>query len=107
VFFDAHDYETRTAGDGVEALAEYRAWRPDAVVLDIQMPHMDGRAVAREIRRLQSTPSPLLVAVSALASPSERAESIRSGFDDHLVKPVKLPVLLATLAMNRSDEGSH
>ncbi|SAK75548.1 response regulator [Caballeronia calidae] len=99
LFLDAHGYDTRTARDGVEALATYSAWRPDVVVLDIQMPGMDGRAVAREIRRLQATPSPLLVAVTGLVSVSERAESLRSGFDCHLAKPVMLPALLATVAM--------
>jgi CheY-like chemotaxis protein len=97
LFFNAHGYDIRTAGDGVKALAEYFAWRPGVVVLDIQMPHMDGRAVAKEIRRLQSIPFPLLVAVTALASSSDRAESIRSGFNHHLVKPVELPFLLTTI----------
>ncbi|WP_455286868.1 response regulator [Cupriavidus necator] len=98
LFFDAHGYETRTTGDGADALVEYYAWRPDAVVLDIQMPGLDGRAVAREIRRLQSAPAPLLVAVTALTSPSEQAESIRSGFDHHFVKPADLPAVLAAIA---------
>ena len=82
--FDAHDYDTLTARDGVEALAAYCAWRPRAVVLDIQMPRMDGRAVAMKIPRLQPAPYPLLVAVTSLSSPSERAESIQSGFDTTL-----------------------
>lgn len=108
LFFNAHGYETRTARDGVQALAEYCAWRPGAVVLDMQMPRMDGRAVAREIRRLHPAPSPLLVAVTALASPSERAESIRSGFDYHLVKPVKLTVLLAAIGRaSRRTQGAE
>jgi CheY-like chemotaxis protein len=97
-FFDANGCETRGAGDGADALTAYRAWLPDAVVLDIQMPGMDGRAVAREIRRLQSAPLPLLVAVTALASPSEHADSIRSGFDFHFPKPADLPAVLAAIA---------
>lgn len=98
LFFDAHGYETRTTGDGADALTEYCAWRPEAVVLDIQMPGMDGRAVARAIRRLQSAPAPLLVAVTALTSSSEQAESIRSGFDHHFPKPADLPAVLAAIA---------
>lgn len=97
-FFEAHGYETRTKGDGVDALAEYCAWRPDAVVLDVQMPGLDGRAVAREIRRLQFTPAPLLVAITALASPSEQDKSIRAGFNHHFVKPADLPAVHAALS---------
>lgn len=98
LFFDAHGCETKATGDGADALTEYCAWRPDAVVLDIQMPGMDGRAVAREIRRLQSAPLPLLVAATGLTSRSEQAESIRSGFDYHFVKPADLPAVLAAIA---------
>ena len=98
LFFAGHGYDIRTAGDGVSALAEYRVWRPAIVVLDVQMPDMDGRAVAREIRRLQSKPVPLLVAVTALSSPSEHAQSIGSGFDFHFVKPANLLVVLAAIA---------
>ena len=98
LFFGAHGYETRTTGDGVDALAEYYAWRPDAVVLDIQMRGLDGHEVAREIRHLQSAPAPLLVAITALTSASEQAESNRSGFDHHFVKPADLPAVLAAIA---------
>lgn len=98
LFFDAHGFETRTAGDGPDVLAEYYVWRPDAVVLDIQMPGLDRHAVAREIRRLQSRPAPLLVAVTALRSAAEQAESINSGFDHHFSKPADLPALLAAIA---------
>jgi CheY-like chemotaxis protein len=98
LFFNAQGYDVQTAGDGVEALDAYRASRPSVVVLDIQMPRMDGRAVAREIRRLQSTPFPLLVAATSLVSSVEQAESLRSGFDHHFVKPIKLPLLLTTIA---------
>jgi CheY-like chemotaxis protein len=106
LFFADHGYDVRTAGDGVGALAEYQAWRPAIVVLDIQMPIMDGRAVAREIRRLQSKPFPLLVAVTALSSPSEHAQSIGSGFDFHFVKPADLLVVLAAIAAARKGQGA-
>ncbi|MGO4307615.1 response regulator [Cupriavidus sp. RAF12] len=79
LFFDARGYKTRTTGDGADALAKYYAWRPDAVVRDIQMPRLDGRAVAREIRRLQSAPAPLLVAGyrSDIAFRARRINQIR------------------------------
>ncbi|MDR8401708.1 response regulator [Paraburkholderia sp. USG1] len=98
MFFVDHGHDVRTAVKGAGALAEYRAWRPDAVVLDIQMLGMDGWAVAREIRYLQFKPFPLLVAITALSLPHERAESSRSGFDYHLVKPADLLVVLGAIA---------
>ena len=77
LFFEAYGYAIQTATDGLGALAAYCVWRPDVVMLDIQMPRMDGRAVAREIRRMNVVSSPLLLAVTALCTPTERAESLR------------------------------
>lgn len=100
LFFEAYGYIIQTATDGLGALAAYCAWRPDIVMLDIQMPHMDGRAVAREIRRINVVSSPLLLAVTALCAPADRdrAESLKAGFDDHFVRPAQLPVILAAMA---------
>ena len=98
LFFGAYGFANRTAGNGADALAEYCASRPVVVVLDIQMPRLDGRAVAREIRRFKASPAPFLLAVTALSSPYERAESIRAGFDYHFVKPAELPLILAAIA---------
>lgn len=97
LFFEAYGYETRTARDGLDALVEYRAWHPEIVVLDIQMPCLDGRAVAKEIRNLKAMPAPLLVAVSALSAAAELAGSIQSGFDRHFVKPAQLRTILAAM----------
>jgi CheY-like chemotaxis protein len=98
LFFEAYGYAIQTAGDGVGALGTYCVWRPGVVMLDIQMPRMDGWAVARDIRRMGVIPSPLLLAVTALCSPSERAESLKAGFDHHFVKPAELPAILAAIA---------
>ncbi|PCE23700.1 hypothetical protein BWP39_28900 [Paraburkholderia acidicola] len=102
VFFEAYGYAIQTATNGLDALAAYHAWRPHIVMLDIEMPHMDGRAVAREIRRINIVCSPLLLAVTALSTPIDRAESLKAGFDDHFVKPAQLPAILAVMA---SHEG--
>ena len=102
LFFRAYGYTIRTAADGVDALAAYCDWHPDVVMLDIQMPRMHGWAVAREIRRMSVTPWPLLMAVTALCAPSERAESLKAGFDHHFVKPAELPVILAAIASHKT-----
>ena len=99
LFFYEYGFDIRMPSNGADALAEYRAWHPAVVMLDIEMPRLDGRAVAREIRCVRAIPAPLLVAVTGLATPSEWAESMRSGFDYYFVKPVLLPVVLA--AINR------
>jgi len=105
LFFEAYGYEIRTAGDGEDALAEYGAWDPGIVVLDIQMPRLDGWAVARKIRKLKAKVVPLLVAVSALSAPADLAQSIKAGFDHHFVKPAELPVILAAIVARAGAYG--
>ena len=99
LFFCKYGFDIRTALNGADALAEYHAWHPAIVMLDIEMPRLDGRAVAREIRCVRAVPAPLLVAVTGLSEPFEWAESMRSGFDHHFVKPVLLPIVLAAITL--------
>ncbi|MGF6772413.1 CheY-like chemotaxis protein [Paraburkholderia sp. GAS199] len=97
LYFTTLGFEIRTARNGLDALALYCAWHPDAALLDVEMPRLDGRAVARRIRYVGAWPTPTLVAVSGLARDEERRESLRSGFDAHFVKPVAMPLVLAAL----------
>ena len=97
LFFTAHGFDIRTARNGLDALAQYCAWHPDAALLDVEMPRLDGRAVARRIRYVGDVPAPTLVAVTGLGRAEEKNESLRSGFNHHFVKPVPMPVILAAL----------
>lgn len=101
-FFSAHGFDIRTADNGLEALAHYCAWRPLAALLDIEMPHLDGRAVAKRIRSAAYRPAPLLIAITGLTRAEEKIESLRCGFDHHFVKPVSMPVILAALTARGS-----
>ncbi|MDI7066650.1 response regulator, partial [Klebsiella pneumoniae] len=87
LFFSAHGFDIRTARNGLDALAHYCEWHPGAALLDVEMPRLDGRAVARRIRHVADTPPPMLVAVTGLARAEDRTESLRSGFNHHFVKP--------------------
>lgn len=97
LFFTVHGFDIRTACNGLDALAQYCAWHPEAALLDVEMPRLDGRAVARRIRYVDDVPAPMLVAVTGLERAEERRESLRSGFNHHFVKPVPMPVILAAL----------
>ena len=66
VFFCNQGFDIRTASNGADALTEYCAWYPAVVLLDIEMPVLDGRRVARAIRLVRAVPIPVLVAVSGL-----------------------------------------
>lgn len=61
------------------------------------MPRLARRAVARRIRYVDDIPAPTLVAVTGLERTEDVSKSLRSGFDQHFVKPAPMPVILAAL----------
>jgi PAS domain S-box-containing protein len=98
-YLTAHGHEVHVAGDGLKALEMARALRPDLVLMDVQMPVMDGLEATRALR---ADPDPALasvpiVAVTALAMPGDRERCLAAGADVHLTKPVGLKLLAATV----------
>ena len=91
------------AGSGIEALEHWRLQRFDVLICDLAMPGMDGYEVLRSIRRTPQTDgkSSLAIALTALASDSDRQAVLAAGFDDHLVKPFNFSDLLR--ALNRAQ----
>jgi len=85
------------ASDGREALKKIRETRPDLVLLDIQMPEMDGYAVLREIRSDPALRGLRVVALTAFAMQGDRERALEAGFDDYLTKPVSVAKLKAQL----------
>ncbi|NHK27317.1 response regulator [Parvularcula flava] len=92
--------------DGAEAVKTFirmveEGGPPDVVLLDIEMPEMDGHEAAMLIRQAESDagidPRPI-IAVTALGNEENRQASLAAGMDDHLVKPVQKPALLAGIA---------
>ncbi|WP_442789281.1 response regulator transcription factor [Kitasatospora sp. NBC_01302] len=88
-------YQVRGAADGLTALTEVAAWQPDALVLDVMMPVLDGLAVCRRLRGLGDQ-LPIIV-LTARDSVSDRVDGLDAGADDYLVKPFALDELTARL----------
>ncbi|AGM09693.1 response regulator transcription factor [Amycolatopsis keratiniphila] len=88
-------YQVELAGDGAQALEAIIANRPDAMVLDVMMPRLDGLEVAR---RLRSTGDDLpILVLTARDTVSDRVSGLDAGADDYLPKPFALEELLARL----------
>ncbi|MFD7454727.1 response regulator transcription factor [Kitasatospora sp. NPDC059827] len=88
-------YEVVTAVDGHDALAKIASHEPDAVVLDVMMPVLDGLAVCRQLRALHDR-TPVLV-LTARDNIDDRVDGLDAGADDYLVKPFALAELTARL----------
>lgn len=88
-------YTVELAVDGLDALEKILANRPDAVVLDVMMPRLDGLEVCRRLRSAGDD-LPILV-LTARDSVSERVAGLDAGADDYLPKPFALEELLARL----------
>src|ERR671928_2207878 len=103
---DKEGYEVRIAGDGEDALQQSGVFEPDAVVLDLGLPKIDGMEVARRMRADGDVPILMLTARDALDA---RVEGLDSGADDYLVKPFERQELLArirALLRRRPPRGS-
>ncbi len=91
----AEGYETAAAVDGGSALARIESWAPDAVVLDVLMPGLDGCAVTRRLREKgHAVPILMLTARDAV---EDRVAGLDAGADDYLVKPFATDELVARL----------
>src|SRR5581483_1573120 len=99
-------YEVGTASDGAEALERVSATEPDAIVLDVMMPRVDGLDVCRALRaRGDRTPILILTARHKVA---DRVSGLDAGADDYLGKPFALEELLARLRalLRRTSDGN-
>lgn len=98
VLLELWGHEVRIAYSGQEAVDMASAQAPDAVLLDIGLPGMNGYEVARRLRALPGCAKVMLVAVTGYGQEEDRRRSRESGFDHHLTKPVEPAALQGLLA---------
>jgi signal transduction histidine kinase/DNA-binding response OmpR family regulator len=96
-YLQAKGYEVVVARNGGEALLRTQESPPHVILMDIQMPGMDGLEAIRRIRADADLRAIPIIAVTALAMPGDRERCLHAGADEYLTKPVALPGLLATI----------
>lgn len=85
-------YQVRTADEGETALASFGEWRPELVITDLFMPHMDGIELCRRIRSVSSVP---IIVLSVKGEERAKVEALDSGADDYVTKPFGIDELMA------------
>ncbi|WP_425455268.1 response regulator transcription factor [Allorhizocola rhizosphaerae] len=88
-------WEVRSAGDGMDAVRTAREFKPDAVVLDIMLPDIDGLEVLRRLR--SDAPDMPVLFLTAKDSVEDRVTGLTAGGDDYVIKPFSLEEVVARL----------
>ena len=88
-------HEVVEASNGVEAVERYKTEKPDAVLLDITMPDMDGLQALKELRKLD--PNAKVAMVTAMGQQSMVMEALKSGASDFVIKPFDADRVLAAV----------
>jgi PAS domain S-box-containing protein len=96
-YLGAKGYRLEIAKTGREAVSMAQQHHPDLILMDIQMPDMDGLEAAQQIRADPALATTKIVALTALAMPENRDQCLTLGIDTYLSKPVKLKALAATV----------
>ena len=91
-------HEARTACDGQEAIEKAREFRPEAMLLDIGMPKLNGYECAQRIRQQPWGQDLVLIALTGWGQEQDKRMAMESGFDHHLTKPVDAESLERILA---------
>ena len=97
-------FDVELAKDGPSALMAFARRRPDVVILDLNLPGLDGLEVCREIRRKSDVP---IIMLTARGEVDERVEGLDAGADDYLPKPFKFKELLARVRAVLRRKMSH
>ncbi len=98
MLLEMNGHEVRVAHDGRAALSVAHAFRPDTVLLDIGMPHLNGYEIAKALREEPWGADIHLIALTGWGQESDRQRASKAGFDLHLTKPVDPDVLRNVLA---------
>ena len=103
-YLQAKGYRMLLASNGQEAIEQAVAHSPDLILMDIQMPEVDGLTATRQIRQIAQLSDVPIIALTALAMPSDRERCLAAGANEYLTKPVKLKHLSAVIHQQLTGE---
>lgn len=94
---ERHGYQVESAVDGPKGVQAAASHPPDIILLDIQLPQMDGHAVARALRELRALDATPIIAVTSYAMVGDREKSLAAGCDGYIEKPIDPDTFVDTI----------
>ncbi len=98
-YLEANGYEAKEAYDGIDCLEKVEERLPDAIVLDVMMPRLDGYETVKRLKSQDHTKHIPVVIVTALNDVANQIKSIEAGADDFLSKPIEEKLLIAKVKL--------
>lgn len=105
VLLAAAGHDVRTAGDAAEALEVLKGWRPALILMDIQLPGMDGLTLTRQLKHDPATRDIVVVALTAYAMKGDDEKAFASGCAGYITKPLDTRTFAATVAQHLPAES--
>jgi two-component system, cell cycle response regulator DivK len=107
ILLQGEAYDVRTAADGAEALAVVGEFHPRLILMDVQMPGMDGFEVTRRLKADAGTREIVIVALTASAMKGDEEKARAAGCDGYVSKPIDTRSLPAVIARHIEDPGAR
>lgn len=110
VLLATEGYDVRTASDAEEALAVLQTFRPRLILMDLQLPGVDGLELTRRLKGDPATQDLTIVALTAYAMMGDEQKALDAGCDGYIPKPIDtrtLPSVVATYLGGTTDSGRH
>lgn len=98
-YLEANGYEAQEAYDGIDCIEKVEERKPNAIVLDVMMPRMDGYETVKKLKEQDHTKDIPVVIVTALNDVANQLKSIDAGADDFLSKPIEENLLVAKVKL--------
>ena len=103
-FLEDEGYNVVLAGDGLEGIEKFHAYRPDLILLDLMLPKMNGFSVCKSIRKESQVP---IIMLTALDDDDSQMKGFDAMADDYITKPFSMPVVMKHIeaVLRRAEQG--